>query len=60
LHRYALLAGRRDVAAGTGFVDVHHHFVPPFWFEEVKHHISRQGGGRIVSSGTLTRPSGDG
>jgi len=32
-----------------GFVDVHHHFVPPFWFEEVKHHISRQGGGRIVS-----------
>ena len=29
-------------------MDVHHHFIPPFWFEEVKEHISRQGGGRIV------------
>jgi predicted TIM-barrel fold metal-dependent hydrolase len=31
-----------------GLVDVHHHFIPPFWFEEVKEHIARQGGGRIV------------
>lgn len=37
-------------AASTApaLVDVHHHFIPPFWFEEVKEHISRQGGGRIV------------
>jgi predicted TIM-barrel fold metal-dependent hydrolase len=35
-------------ASPAGLVDVHHHFIPPFWFEEVKEHISRQGGGRIV------------
>ena len=29
-------------------VDVHHHTVPPFWFEEVKEKIIAQGGGRIV------------
>jgi len=29
-------------------VDVHHHTVPPFWFEEVKERIMAQGGGRIV------------
>ncbi len=29
-------------------VDVHHHVVPPFWFEEVKGAIEKQGGGRIV------------
>lgn len=31
-----------------GLIDVHHHVVPPFWFDEVKDHISAQGGGRIV------------
>jgi len=31
-----------------GAIDVHHHFIPPFWFEEVKERIARQGGGRIV------------
>jgi predicted TIM-barrel fold metal-dependent hydrolase len=29
-------------------IDVHHHIVPPFWFEEVKPQIIAQGGGRIV------------
>lgn len=33
---------------GPGKVDVHHHVIPPFWFEEVKEHIAAQGGGRIV------------
>ena len=27
---------------------MHHHFIPPFWFDEAKEHIARQGGGRIV------------
>jgi hypothetical protein len=31
-----------------GIVDVHHHMVSPFWFEEVKDIIAAQGGGRIV------------
>ena len=29
-------------------IDVHHHTVPPFWFEEVRDAIEKQGGGRIV------------
>src|SRR5262247_3200189 len=29
-------------------IDVHHHIVPPFWFEEVKDRIAAQGGGRII------------
>ena len=29
-------------------IDVHHHIVPPLWFEEVKPQIIAQGGGRIV------------
>jgi predicted TIM-barrel fold metal-dependent hydrolase len=29
-------------------IDVHHHIVPPFWFEEVKERIAAQGGGRII------------
>jgi predicted TIM-barrel fold metal-dependent hydrolase len=29
-------------------IDVHHHIVPPFWFDEVKDRISAQGGGRII------------
>ena len=33
---------------GPPLVDVHHHTVPPFWFEEVKDRIAAQGGGRIV------------
>lgn len=33
---------------GPALVDVHHHTVPPFWFEEVKDRIAAQGGGRIV------------
>src|ERR687893_1316927 len=28
--------------------DVHHHIVPPFWFDEVRDVIAAQGGGRIV------------
>jgi predicted TIM-barrel fold metal-dependent hydrolase len=35
-------------AAPPGMIDVHHHTVPPFWFEEVKDRITQQGGGRIV------------
>src|SRR5688572_27662623 len=35
-------------ASPSGLVDVHHHLIPPFWCEEVKEHLSRQGGGRIV------------
>src|SRR5262249_62087283 len=32
----------------TKLIDVHHHIVPPFWFEEVKDRIAAQGGGRII------------
>jgi predicted TIM-barrel fold metal-dependent hydrolase len=32
----------------SGMVDVHHHMVPPFWFDEVRDIIAAQGGGRIV------------
>lgn len=35
-------------SAERGLIDVHHHVVPPFWFDEVKDHIAAQGGGRIV------------
>ena len=29
-------------------IDVHHHIVPPFWFEELKDRIQAQGGGIIA------------
>ena len=45
---YARFAPAQAPASPSGLVDVHHHFIPPFWFEEVKEHLSRQGGGRIV------------
>lgn len=45
---YTRLGPAQTAASASGLVDVHHHFIPPFWFEEVKEHISRQGGGRIV------------
>src|SRR5215470_16228366 len=32
----------------SSIIDVHHHTVPPFWFEEVKDKIMAQGGVRIV------------
>src|SRR5918993_494439 len=32
----------------SGIVDVHHHIVPRFWFDEVRDVIAAQGGGRIV------------
>lgn len=35
-------------ATQDGIIDVHHHTVPPFWFDEVKDVIAAQGGGRIV------------
>ena len=34
--------------ARPALIDVHHHTVPPFWFEEVKGAIEKQGGGRVV------------
>jgi predicted TIM-barrel fold metal-dependent hydrolase len=34
--------------AAPKLIDVHHHIVPPFWFEEVKDRIAAQGGGRII------------
>ena len=34
--------------AAARLIDVHHHIVPPFWFEEVKDRIAAQGGGRII------------
>ena len=45
---YARFAPTQAASSPSGLIDVHHHFIPPFWFEEVKEHISRQGGGRIV------------
>jgi predicted TIM-barrel fold metal-dependent hydrolase len=45
---YARIAAAQGTSSPAGLVDVHHHFIPPFWFDEVKDHISRQGGGRIV------------
>jgi 6-methylsalicylate decarboxylase len=36
--------------AKPAIIDVHHHTVPPFWFEEVNPHIMAQGGGRIIPS----------
>ncbi len=35
-------------ATAPKLIDVHHHIVPPFWFEEVKDRIAAQGGGRII------------
>jgi len=50
----ALLAAPAVLAqapvAKPKLIDVHHHIVPPFWFEEVKPAIIAQGGGRIVPS----------
>ncbi|MGZ3296541.1 MAG: hypothetical protein ACXU9D_25145, partial [Xanthobacteraceae bacterium] len=34
-------------APAPKLIDVHHHIVPPFWFDEVKDRIAAQGGGRI-------------
>jgi hypothetical protein len=34
--------------SGPKLIDVHHHIVPPFWFDEVKDRIAAQGGGRII------------
>ena len=34
--------------AAPKLIDVHHHIVPPCWFEEVKDRIAAQGGGRII------------
>jgi 6-methylsalicylate decarboxylase len=45
---YTRFAAAQTASSPSGLVDVHHHFIPPFWFDEVKEHISRQGGGRIV------------
>jgi predicted TIM-barrel fold metal-dependent hydrolase len=45
---YARIGAAQGAPKPAGLVDVHHHFIPPFWFDEVKDHISRQGGGRIV------------
>lgn len=44
----ALTSPATAAAASPAMVDVHHHVVPPFWFDEVKDHIAAQGGGRIV------------
>jgi 6-methylsalicylate decarboxylase len=41
-------AGAQAGIARPALIDVHHHTVPPFWFEEVKEKIIAQGGGRIV------------
>ena len=41
------------VATGPKLIDVHHHIVPPFWFEEVKERISAQGGGRILQLSSM-------
>jgi predicted TIM-barrel fold metal-dependent hydrolase len=39
----------RALATTAGdMIDVHHHMVPPFWFDEVRDVIAAQGGGRIV------------
>jgi hypothetical protein len=38
---------RAQAPAAVGkpaIIDVHHHTVPPFWFEEVKQHVMAQGG----------------
>ena len=35
-------------APAPKLIDVHHHIVPPFWFDEVKDRIAAQGGGRII------------
>ena len=41
-------AALAQAPAEPKLIDVHHHIVPPFWFEEVKDRISAQGGGRII------------
>ena len=35
------------VEAKRGLIDVHHHFVPPFYFAENRDRIAAVGGGRI-------------
>src|SRR5690348_7707769 len=44
----AVLAPAAQAQERPKLIDVHHHIVPPFWFEEVKERISAQGGGRII------------
>jgi len=44
----ALCAQTPAAAEKPALIDMHHHIVPPFWFEEVKERISAQGGGRII------------
>jgi 6-methylsalicylate decarboxylase len=44
----AVLASAAPAQERPKLIDVHHHIVPPFWFEEVKERISAQGGGRII------------
>src|SRR5262249_51726721 len=44
----APLVAQSAATAKPAIIDVHHHAVPPFWFEEVKDRIAAQGGGRIV------------
>jgi predicted TIM-barrel fold metal-dependent hydrolase len=43
-----LAAHAAEPGPSPELIDVHHHVIPPFWFEEVKEHIAAQGGGRIV------------
>src|ERR1700720_2967124 len=36
-----------QILAKTGLIDVHHHFVPPFYLAENREQIVASGGGRI-------------
>jgi 6-methylsalicylate decarboxylase len=44
----ALAAPAVQAQTQPKLIDIHHHIVPPFWFEEVKERIAAQGGGRII------------
>ncbi|MGZ3359154.1 MAG: amidohydrolase family protein [Xanthobacteraceae bacterium] len=45
-------------APAPKLIDVHHHIVPPFWFDEVKDRIAAQGGGRIIPTWYGWSPQG--
>lgn len=43
----ALIAQTTAASAKPGLIDVHHHFIPPFYLAENRDQISAAGGGRI-------------
>src|SRR5580700_3271209 len=41
------ISAQTSILAKTGLIDVHHHFVPPFYLAENRDRIAASGGGQI-------------